>query len=74
MVRSVGFGALAAILTGLVVGFWAALSNAPPEVTGGIASGLGGAFGLLAFGVSVAVRAFKRRKFPFYAGKRELTA
>jgi hypothetical protein len=74
MARSVGLEALAAILTGLGVGLWAAISNAPPEVTGGIASGPGGVFELLAFGVSVAFRGLRRRKITHYGGKRELTA
>ncbi len=61
-VRSAGLGATASILTGIAVGLWAAAVNAPPEVAGGVASGLGGAFGLLAFGSSIAIRTFRRRR------------
>ncbi len=63
MLRSAGWGAIAALGIGVIVGFWAAVVNAPPEVTGGIASGLGAAFGLLAFGGSMALRTFNRPRF-----------
>lgn len=60
MFHAAGYGVIAALLAGIVVGFWAAIVNASPEVTGGIASGLGAACGMAAFGLSVAIRVFKR--------------
>ena len=61
MFHAAGYGLVTAMLAGVVVGFWAAIVIAPPEVTGGIASGLGGVCGLLAFGLTVASRAYRKR-------------
>jgi len=49
------------MLAGVVVGFWAAIVNAPPEVTGGIASGLGAVCGMMAFGLTIASRFYRKR-------------
>jgi hypothetical protein len=61
MFHAAGYGFIAAMLAGVAVGFWAAIVNAPPEVTGGIASGLGGICGLTAFGLAFAGRIVRRR-------------
>ena len=61
MVRAAGLGAIAAMLQGIVGGLWAAAVGAPPEAAGGVASGLGGAMGLGAFGFFSALKAFRRR-------------
>ena len=60
MVWSVGYGVAAALMTGLVVGLWAATVQAPPEAAGAVASGIGGLLGFLAFGGSLAVRSIRR--------------
>lgn len=64
MFHAAGYGVIAAMLAGVVVGFWAAIVNAPPEVTGGIASGLGAAFGMAAFGLALAIRVFRKQGSP----------
>lgn len=61
IVRAAGYGAIAAMLAGVAVGLWAASINAPPEVAGGIASGIGGVCGLGAFGLTIALRLFRKR-------------
>lgn len=61
MFHAAGYGFIAAMLVGVVVGFWAAIVNAPPEVTGGIASGLGAVCGMMAFGLTIASRFYRKR-------------
>lgn len=60
MFKSAGLGVIAALAVGVVVGLWAAIVNAPPEATAGIASTLGAALGLTAFGASYAARTLRR--------------
>jgi|GEM_PF-2442243 len=68
MLRSAGWGVAASLFIGVLVGLWAAIANAPPEVAGGVASGLGAAFGLFAFGASITIRTARRvRSRPAYA-------
>lgn len=57
MIKSVGIGLCASALVGVLVGLWAAIAGAPPEAAGGVASVLGGGFGMAVF----AVAAFGRR-------------
>ncbi len=49
------------MLAGVAVGFWAAIVNAPPEVTSGIASGLGDMCKLMIFGLTIASCIFGKR-------------
>lgn len=60
MFWSVGYGVAAALGTGLVVGLWAAIVEAPPEAAGAVASAIGGLLGFAAFGGSIAVRTVRR--------------
>lgn len=59
MLTSVGFGVLAAVFAGVVVGLWASVTSAPLEATAAISSILGAALGLAAFFGSLLVRAAK---------------
>ena len=61
MFHAAGYGVIAAMLPDAVVGFWAANVNAPPEGTDGIASGLDGVSGLMAFGITVASQVCRKR-------------
>lgn len=68
MFRSAAWGVAASLFIGLVVGLWAAIAKAPPEVAGGVASGLGAIFGAAAFGTSLLLRLVTRaRNTPAYA-------
>lgn len=57
------FGVFAAIFAGLAVGLWASVVGAPPEVAGGVASGIGGVLGFGAFAISLAARLLRRRAY-----------
>jgi hypothetical protein len=61
MFHEAGYRFIAAMLVDVVVGFWAATVNAPPEVTGGIASGLGAVCGMMAFSHTIASRFYRKR-------------
>jgi hypothetical protein len=61
MFHAAGYGFIAAMLVGVVVGFSAAIVNAPSEVAGGIASGLGAVCGMMAFGLTIASRFYRKR-------------
>lgn len=72
MFKSAGLGAVVALAAGFFVGLWAAIVQAPPEATAGVASALGGALGLLTFGTAAASRFLRRRAAPARRGERKI--